>query len=155
MKESKSTKIVIEKAQKSDLKSIIELYKQLNSEVNFDEIDSLFLDSYFEDFKSLTNCYLYVLKVGDKVESTCLFSVTPNLAQGFRPNGIIESFVTNEKSRRKGYGKQLIEYILDLAKDLNCVKVSLLTKNDNETANIYENIGFKENLKRSFVYLIE
>lgn len=148
-------KIFIEKLRKEDVKNLIELYKQLNPEIDIDSVSPILMDDYFYGISLGGNFNIFVLKVDNKIVSTCTFAIIPNIAQGMKPNGIIESFVTDKDNRRKGYGKKLIEYILEFARDIGCLKVSLLTKNDNEAIQIYENVGFKENIRRSFVLTLD
>ena len=145
----------IEKAKISDVPELIRLYTQLNPDVDFQEVQPMMFEQYFSDLMINKNINLFVIRNKDKILSTCMFTIIPNFAQGLKPNGIVESFVTDKDSRRKGYGRIMLQYIIETAKDYGCLKISLLTKNDNESIKIYEDFGFKENDRRSFIKILD
>ncbi len=56
----------------------------------------------------------------------------------------IEDVVVNENDRRKGIGKQLSEYAVDLARKLGAITVDLTSRPSRKDANfLYEKICFK------------
>jgi GNAT superfamily N-acetyltransferase len=56
---------------------------------------------------------------------------------------ILEDMVIAEGFRRSGYGKQLLQEAITFAKLRNCLRITLLTDFDNETAiRFYQQTGF-------------
>jgi glucosamine-phosphate N-acetyltransferase len=58
------------------------------------------------------------------------------------PVGIIEDVWTHEDYRQKGYGRKLVQELVDFAKTKKCYKV-VLDCNDHNVA-FYSKIGFKK-----------
>lgn len=55
----------------------------------------------------------------------------------------LEDMVIAKGFRQKGYGKQLLQHAIDLAKQRQCLRITLLTDFDNETAiRFYQYSGF-------------
>ena len=48
--------------------------------------------------------------------------IVPNLTYGGRPWSMIESVVVRQEWRRKGIGKKLMDFAIDLAEDNHCSK---------------------------------
>lgn len=57
-----------------------------------------------------------------------------------RPAGIIEDVVVHKPKRGNGFGKHIVNHLLDVAKELNCYRVSLSCSDHN--ANWYNKFGF-------------
>jgi len=90
--------------------------------------------------------------VGDKLISSCVLTVIPNLTRGCRPYGIVENVVTHANHRNQGYGKAVLGRALSYAWSVSCYKVMLLTgRKDDATFNFYESAGFDRHGKQAFV----
>lgn len=90
--------------------------------------------------------------IENRLVSSCVLSIIPNLTRGCRPYGLIENMVTHTDFRRNGYGKAVLQHALDYAWQLNCYKVMLLTGRKNEaTYAFYEAAGFDRHAKQAFL----
>lgn len=58
--------------------------------------------------------------------------------------GHIENILIHNDYRNKGYGKQIIKYLIDKAKNKKCYRIDLACENNLE--NYYENLGFNRKL---------
>jgi ribosomal protein S18 acetylase RimI-like enzyme len=57
--------------------------------------------------------------------------------------GVLEDMIINEKYRAKGIGSELLESAIRFAKENNCLRLTLLTDFNNETAiEFYKKFGF-------------
>jgi ribosomal protein S18 acetylase RimI-like enzyme len=57
---------------------------------------------------------------------------------------ILEDLIVNPSSRGRGIGSKLLESGINLARQLDCLRITLLTDHDNEQAlQLYEKAGFK------------
>jgi len=84
--------------------------------------------------------------------SSCTLAIIPNLTRGCRPYGVIENMVTHAGSRRKGYGRAVLQHALAWAWKKNCYKVMLLTsRKDKGTMAFYKKAGFDREAKQAFL----
>jgi ribosomal protein S18 acetylase RimI-like enzyme len=133
------------------LPSLMKLYEQLGSPVDTDY-------DYTVNFrKSLEQGIKYFGAVdGDIVVSTCYVAIIPNLTHGGKPIAFIENVVTDEKYRRQGLGRIVMQMAIDYAKECNCYKVVLLSSSHRTNAHkFYESLGFDGDVKRGFVINFE
>lgn len=138
----------IRKAENKDFKKILSLYKQLNPDVDFDSIDNMTLKSHWEEMKRQESFKIFILEKNKEILSVCTFIILNNISQGLRPNAILESFITDENHRGKGYGSKLLKYLLELAEEIGCHKVMLMVKPENNKAKkFYEKMGFNSKVR--------
>lgn len=58
----------------------------------------------------------------------------------------IEDFSTHPAHKRKGYGKQVIEWIISFARESNCFRIKLGSGASREDAHLfYKSVGFSQN----------
>lgn len=87
----------------------------------------------------------------DRIVSTCMLSIIPNLTHGCRPYGLIENVVTAACHRKRGYASELLRHTLSIAWQYNCYKVMLLTgRKDEKVLHFYESAGFDRHAKQAF-----
>jgi GNAT superfamily N-acetyltransferase len=83
--------------------------------------------------------------------STCTLIVSPNFTRGGRPFAMIENVVTHRDHRRRGYGRQVIERAIEIARGQGCYRVTLMTGSKREkTLCFYETTGLRRNTKTAF-----
>ena len=135
-------------ARKEHLSGILTLYKQLvpdDQTLDVNEAEKIWEKSEQYGIK------YFVALDGDKVVSTLYLAVIPNLTRSGRSNGFIENVVTNEKYRRKGIGKKLIQMAVEYAKENNCYKIVLLSNAKRKESHVfYESCGFDGKSKQGF-----
>lgn len=135
-------------AEKKHLPMILELYKQLLPEEN--PIDIIAANNIWKEIENNKIKYFIALDE-NKVVSSCYLAIIPNLTRKGRSNGFIENVITDEKYRKKGIGKKLIEMAIEYGKQNNCYKIILQSGYKREGSHIfYEKCGFDGNSKRAF-----
>jgi GNAT superfamily N-acetyltransferase len=135
-------------AKRENLVNILELYKQLNPTNN---------DFSLEDANRIwdkienENIKYFLAKDNDKIIGSCYIIIIPNLTFNGKSIGYIENVITDEKYRRKGIGKKIMEMAINYAKEENCYKVVLQSGIKRTTAHkFYEAIGFNAETKKAF-----
>lgn len=117
-----------------DLEDLDLLMHEL-SETSF--CDKTILDNVMND----VNSHVLVIRDGGHIIATgtlCLLH-TPEFSIGH-----IESVVVSSIYRGKGYGKELMNSIIDLAKGLNVLHLHLTSNSKREVANsLYNSMGFE------------
>lgn len=114
----------------NDWKEYMKLRSQLSG------FDKEISEEEFENRYSKMKGEIFVMKEGDICVASGRLVVIPK----FHDNvGWIDDVVVDVKHRRKGFGKKIIEFLLNLAKEKGCYKVVLGTKK--ETSPFYKTIG--------------
>ena len=144
----------IRQLHKDDLKSLLELYIQLddgNKELNVENSESVWKE--IEENKNIR--YIGAVDNG-KVVSTCYLVIIPNLTHFGRSICFIENVVTDKEYRRQGLGKRVIQKAIEIAKENNCYKAILQSgMQRTEAHKFYEKIGFDGNTKKAFNLKLE
>ena len=133
----------------TDLKSLLELYKQLDaddnvcpseqSEKNWKEIEA---DEDIQYFGAVDD---------GRVVSTCYAVYIPNLTRNNRGICFIENVVTDKAYRRLGLASRVLDMAIAFAKDRHCYKVILQSGTGRTEAHqFYENKGFNGESKKAF-----
>ncbi len=85
---------------------------------------------------------ILVLKTDDRTLGMVSLLYSISTALGGKV-AILEDMIIAEGFRRNGYGKQLLQEAIAFAKQRNCLRITLLTDFDNETAiRFYQRSGF-------------
>ncbi|AOY77723.1 GNAT family N-acetyltransferase [Clostridium formicaceticum] len=140
----------IRQIQKDDLNGLLELYTQLHNNpmpvVNY-EIEELWR-KILED----RNHHILVGCVNERIVSSCVVVIIPNLTHSQQPYALIENVITDEKCRGKGYATAILNYAKKLAIKENCYKMMLMTGSKKEsTLNFYKQVGYNSEDKTGFV----
>jgi GNAT superfamily N-acetyltransferase len=62
-----------------------------------------------------------------------------------KPYGLLEDVFVEEKYRGKGIGKELVQRVIEKAKELGCYKLIATSRFERENVHqLYENLGFKK-----------
>ena len=130
---------------------LLELYQHLNSH-DLPLPAEKEVEQKWQEFISDEKIHCVVAEGEGNVIASCTLVIIPNLTRGARPYGLIENVVTHEQYRKKGIGRQILQYALDIAWKNNCYKVMLLTgRKDETTLRFYNNSGFKSGIKTGFI----
>lgn len=98
------------------------------------------------------NYHIVVAIEDEKIVSTCVLVIIPNLTHQQRPYALIENVVTDINYRKKGLATACLEYAKEVAITKNCYKIMLLTgAKDESTLRFYETAGFNQNDKTAFI----
>ena len=141
---------MIREAVQSDLDAILELYLFLHED-RVPEKDEHLRETWMQIIQD-PNHHLIVNVVDDKIVSSCVCVIIPNLTRNVRPYAFIENVVTHEDYRGKGCAGECLEYARQIAEKENCYKMMLLTgSKKQETLRFYEKAGYNSNDKTAFI----
>jgi GNAT superfamily N-acetyltransferase len=76
--------------------------------------------------------------------------VIKNLTRGASPYALIEGVVTHPDYRNRGIGTRLLRLAQEMAREIGCYKVMLLTGRENAIP-FYEKAGFSRGSKTGFI----
>lgn len=129
-----------EKLKLSDTLDYLNLLDQLSPIMNDDV-----LEKFINFYKKLnTNHMIYVLKLNNQLIGCGTLLIENKVIHNFSQVAHIEDIVVNDKHRGCGYGKLLVQYLIDTAKLLNCYKISLMCSDEN--VGFYQRCGlYKKN----------
>ncbi|WP_018609117.1 GNAT family N-acetyltransferase [Uliginosibacterium gangwonense] len=144
------TELDIHPLAENDLDALLALYAELNPgdaplPVR-EEVEAVWRS--IRDDKKLRILGGYL---GKTLVCTCILAVIPNLTRGARPYALIENVVTTANQRGNGYARSLLNHACDMAWQLGCYKVMLMTgRKDEKTLSFYEAAGFDRDAKQAF-----
>lgn len=108
-----------------------------------------------EKILSDENHHIVVAVEGEKIVSSCVILIVPNLTHAQRPYALIENVITDASYQKKGIATACLNYAKEIALKENCYKIMLLTgSKENSTLNFYEKAGFNCHDKTAFIQWI-
>lgn len=138
----------------NELCNLLELYLHLHEKSIPETTEHL-----FETWKSIMqdeNHHIIVKVVEDKIVSSCVCVIIPNLTRNARPYAFVENVVTHADFRGKGYATECLSYAKRIAESMNCYKMMLLTGSKKETTlEFYRDAGYNNTDKTAFIQWIE
>ncbi len=141
---------MVREAKFEELKQLLELYLDLHENLIPDNTEHLL--NTWKCIMQDNNHHVIVKIWDDKIVSSCVCVVIPNLTRNIRPYAFIENVVTDEKYRGKGFATECLNYAKKIAEKENCYKMMLLTGSKNEsTLKFYENAGYNSSDKTAFI----
>lgn len=141
---------MVREAKKEDLMEILELYLYLH-EKSVPEQSGHLADTW-EQIIQDQNHYIIVNETDEKIVSSCVCIIIPNLTRNIRPYAFIENVVTHTDYRGNGFASECLEYARNIAKQQNCYKIMLLTGSKNQkTLDFYKNAGYNNTDKTAFI----
>ena len=145
---------MVREIDKSELNELLELYLHLHEKTIPEMTEHL--KSTWDTVIQDKNHHIIVNKADDKIVSSCVCVIIPNLTRNIRPYAFIENVVTHKDYRGKGYATQCLDYAKEIAIKNNCYKMMLLTGSKEEkTLNFYGNAGYNCSDKTAFVQWLE
>lgn len=79
----------------------------------------------------------------EKIVGTLQITFTPSISFQGGKRATVESVRVDEKYRRQGFGKQLMKWAIERAREENCFAIQLTTNAERKDAHrFYENLGF-------------
>lgn len=152
------TMAIVREAAEADIPRIIELYDQLTISKPAAELKrNPSPEDYREAFARIRQQpghELLVVEEGGEVSGTMVFLIVPNLSHNGLPWALLENMVVDEKGRRGGTGRLLIDYALKRARETGCYKIQLASTNSRKEAHaFYRSMGFKASARGFRLYL--
>lgn len=98
----------------------------------------------FEEIESDKNNELIVAEIDGETVGTLQITFTPSISFQGGKRATVESVRVDEKFRNQGIGAALINWVIERAKEKNCVFLQLTTNNERiDSHRFYERLGFK------------
>ena len=145
---------MIREIYETELNELLELYLYLH-EKSVPEMTE-HLNKTWEAIIHDNQHHIIVKIVDDKIVSSCVCVIIPNLTRNIRPYAFIENIVTHADYRGKGYATECLDYAKEIAVKSNCYKMMLLTGSKQEsTLRFYRNAGYNSTDKTAFIQWLE
>lgn len=145
---------MVREAKEKDLQEILELYLYLH-ETSVPEMSEHMTDTWSQIIQD-TNHHLIIKTVDERIVSSCVCVIIPNLTRNVRPYAFVENVVTHADFRGKGYATECLDYAKEIAERQNCYKMMLLTgSKDQKTLDFYKNAGYNSTDKTAFIQWID
>jgi L-amino acid N-acyltransferase YncA len=140
--------LVIRQAKEKDIKRLLKLYSELV--ITFSEIEKKHIRTY-EDFQkcfaqinSIEGHYLLVVENEGKIVGTATLLIIPSLSHNACPWAVVENVIVSSNYRGQNLGRQLMEYIINQARDAGCYKIILSSnKKRKDSHRFYQSLGFE------------
>ena len=98
------------------------------------------------------NHHIIVAVEDDKIVSSCVCVIIPNLTHNQQPYALIENVVTDKAYRGRGLASQCLAYAKQLALESNCYKMMLLTgSKKRSTHRFYRKNGYNRFEKTGYI----
>ncbi|MFH1647481.1 MAG: GNAT family N-acetyltransferase [Chloroflexota bacterium] len=146
----------VRKAAAGDIPRILELYRQLAFDPSNEVPNSPPEECrrVFDEIQLIPGYELLVAEYGGEVVGTTVLVILPGLTHGLLPFAVLEYVVVDEKCRRRGIGRALMDYCVARAKDAGCYKIMLTSDKRREPAHrFYESLGFEASAHGFRLYL--
>lgn len=141
---------MVREAVYEDLKAILELYLDLHEKAIPEESEHL--ESVWKQIITDRNHHFIVNVQQDRMVSSCVCVIIPNLTRNVRPYALIENVVTLSAFRGRGYATECLDYARNIAEQNDCYKMMLLTgAKDQKTLDFYKNAGYNSEDKTAFI----
>lgn len=132
---------MIREIYETELNELLELYLYLH-EKSVPEMTE-HLNKTWEAIIQDNQHHIIVKIVDDKIVSSCVCVIIPNLTRNIRPYAFIENIVTHADYRGKGYATECLDYAKEIAVKSNCYKMMLLTgQSKNQHSGFIEMAGY-------------
>lgn len=145
---------MVREINENELMELLELYLHLHEE-SVPKM-SEHLEKMWNTITQDENHHIIVKIVDNKIVSSCVCVVIPNLTRNIRPYAFIENVVTHTDYRGNGYATECLNYAKEIAEKMNCYKMMLLTgSKEDSTLKFYESAGYNHSDKTAFIQWIK
>ncbi|CAM3733145.1 GNAT family N-acetyltransferase [Marinicrinis lubricantis] len=138
---------MIREAEARDRDQLYRLYKSLVPNSKRMQV----LEKQIETIRHDPNNLLLVYEEKGIIIGTLTLNICLQALHGMRPYGIIENIVVDEMHRSRGVGSELLQYVEEYCRSLNCRKIMLLSHSSRiEAHRFFEREGFNGTISRGF-----
>jgi len=143
------TDAIVRSAAQHDLPQVLALYRHLHP--SDPQLEAATAERVWSTLLASGFMTVIVVQTEERLVSSCVLAIVPNLSRGGRPYGVIENVVTHPDYRRLGLGQRVLTHALNVAWQADCYKVLLATGSKQEaTLRFYEGAGFHRGGKTYF-----
>ena len=140
----------IREINEKDLDGLLELYTQLHDNPIPEKTGDLL--TLWHNILHDKNHHIIVVVENNRIVSSCVLTIIPNLTHGQRPYALIENVITDEDNRKKGFASHCLDYGKQIAQQQHCYKIMLMTgSKEDSTLNFYRKAGYNSEDKTAFV----
>ena len=100
-----------------DLTNLLLLYTQLHDSSMPEASESL--SQLWEQMLADKNYHIVVAEENNKIVSSCVLVVVPNLTHSQSPFALVENVITDENYRKQGFAGACLNYAKEIALSLN------------------------------------
>ncbi len=141
--------VTIRPARKGDVPRIVELMQNLTITTSSVEVDGASTpadyEKVFDHIERDPKHHLLVVEVGGEVVGSGDLIIVPNLSHRGLPWAVVENVIVDERVRRRGIARTLMEHMIELAQRSGCYKIGLSSnKQRHEAHRFYESLGFQQ-----------
>ncbi|MGV3463850.1 MAG: GNAT family N-acetyltransferase [Heyndrickxia sp.] len=138
---------MIREAESTDKDQIYKLYKMLvpnSKKMNV-------LEEQIDKIKKDPNNFLLVYEEEGEILGTLTLNICLQALHGSRSYGIVENIIVHENHRSKKIGQQLMRYVEEYCKSIDCHRVMLLSTSKRQRAHkFFEKEGYDSSVSRGF-----
>jgi GNAT superfamily N-acetyltransferase len=150
---------LVRAAREEDIPRILELYRQLAiTDAEAEKQSFLSPEHYrevFGEIRGYTGQQLLVAEEAREVIGSLVLVIVPNLSHGARPWAVIENVIVDERYRRCGVGRLLMEYAVNRAREEDCCRIGLdSNKIRGEAHQFYKAMGFETSAYSFRMYFV-
>lgn len=132
----------IQAAVEADLPAILELYAEFDQDPQVMPLDQV--HALFQHLRAYPDYTICVALQNDEIVGTFALLIADNLAHRGAPLGLVENVVVRPDRRRRGIGREMMQYALERCRARGCYKLCLSSNLKREEAHrFYESLGFR------------
>lgn len=133
-----------------ELQGLLHLYTQLHG--NAIPEDTPALSALWQRIVDDPDHHIIVAVEEERIVSSCVCVIIPNLTHHQQPYALIENVITDEAFRGKGLATACLDYAREIARKAGCYKMMLLTGSREEsTHRFYQRAGYNANDKTAYI----
>ena len=134
----------------TELDGLLQLYTQLHG--NPIPEDTQALRGLWRHIVEDPLHHIIVAVEEERIVSSCVCVIVPNLTHGQQPYALIENVITDEGQRGKGLATDCLNFAREIAREAGCYKMMLLTGSKEEsTHRFYQRAGYNANDKTAYI----
>lgn len=142
--------MIIREIQENDFDALMTLYMQLHDNP-FPEKDERVL-GVWQQIMQDENHHIIGAFEDEKLVSSCVCVIIPNLTHGQNPYALVENVITDEQYRKRGLAAACLDRAREIAIQNHCYKIMLMTGSKQEsTLRFYERAGYNRSDKTAFI----
>jgi GNAT superfamily N-acetyltransferase len=142
-------------ATEQDIPRILELYAQLatDPDTELTPLSPEEMRAAFAEMRAVPGYELLVAETDGEIVATTVLAVLPGFAYHCSPFAVVEYVVVDDKERRKGIGRELMEAVIERARKAGCYKIMLTSDSRRDAAHaFYESLGFEASARGYRLY---